>query len=1239
MSSGTSLVCSSCDTPLRVGATVCPNCGAPVTSAGGAQDASNRTPVSQPGGSSAFAWDALTQRLRELTVDEYEILAELGRGGMAAVYLAYHFGLQKNVALKVMSPAIMLTEGMVERFRSEAVTQANLEHANVAAVHAVRQDAELHYIVMQYVPGRSLSEVLGAEVTAGRTLSLSVIRSLLYQVGSALSYAHRKGVIHRDIKPANVLMNADGDAVVTDFGIAKVVASPVKTMTGMVVGTAPYMSPEQCYAAELTAASDQYSLGILAYELLTGKPPFVGNSFAVMQAHVTEPPPRIIPRRPDCPADVEAGVLRMLAKRREERFADISAALAAIGAHSALPNQDDPVRSDLIRLADVAGVQARLGDLLRVPLSPIPGSGGPARARNATPPASVAVPSRPAAPVSIAAVRISAPRSEMQEGETTLLTAEILDRNGNVVTDRPVSWRSSHPEIASVSLDGSITARAAGRAVVTAVCDLKSGTLAVVVAPPPVASLQITVPKEKLRRRERVQLTAVARSALDIALSDRIVRWETSNPAIARVTRHGLIRAGAPGIATITATSEGQRAYVAIEVLPTPAKNVSWVKRAAVVVGALSAIGVVTFLLLPVNAPPVKPLVVPSPRVSRIDFSPDVRTVRVGTRLPLKAVARDSVGQTVAVPIRWTVSNNDVAALEADGSVVFRTTGNVTITAIGAEKSASAEIMVLDSASLAPGIRRVVLRTSMSSPFVGDTFDAVTRVTDAKDVVRTDKPVTLTSSNPSVVSVLEAGRLLARVAGSATVRASVEGVSDERKLVVSAAPLATLRLSPASATLMVGEAVQLSLEAVDTRNRAMSTPRVEWRIVPEGGATVSSDGRVTGKTAGSVRVMASAEGKTAVAELTIRPLLVISDPPPPPPDSPGIKTDPVSPFLVVSAIYAGGTLSCARLADADDAMCWGRGQAKRTPLGINLSTLAIGNAHACGLTRDGTAFCWGANDDGQLGASRPSGARPAPVEGELRFTSISTGRNHTCAIATGGAAYCWGSNNFGQLGDGSRAKRGVPTPVKGNRVFRMIATGATHTCGVAADGATYCWGDDLSGAVGGGRNEPELEPVNVDRGRFAFQRVYTGGQFSCGLTQGGTAYCWGENGKGQVGVGNRDERIRLNRKVQREVSFTQLTLGERHVCGLTANGEVYCWGDNALGQLGNGSEGDRGGRTAPTEVASEARFDEVQAGAGHSCAVSRVDREVYCWGDNSRAQLGSSGEARVLVPTRLRGGG
>src|SRR5438270_8818244 len=227
------------------------------------------------------AWARILARLRAAVAGEFEILREIGSGGMAAIYLAREIALNRQVAIKVMSPALLTGPGMVERFRREARTVAALDHRNIVTIHAVREYEDLHFFVMKFIKGRSLEHVIR---TTG-PLPIPIVRGLLYMIGDALSHAHRRQVYHRDVKPANILIDTEGNAIVTDFGIAMGADAEGQTHSAVILGTPAYMSPEQCYARPVTAASDQYSFGVVAYEMITGRTPFTGSQFVVMEAH------------------------------------------------------------------------------------------------------------------------------------------------------------------------------------------------------------------------------------------------------------------------------------------------------------------------------------------------------------------------------------------------------------------------------------------------------------------------------------------------------------------------------------------------------------------------------------------------------------------------------------------------------------------------------------------------------------------------------------------------------------------------------------------------------------------------------------------------------------------------------------------------------------------------------------------------------------------------------------------
>ena len=217
----------------------------------------------------------------------YTIEKQLGRGGMARVYLARHTGLDRLVAIKVLSKDLDGDKSFSERFIREARIVANLTHQNIITVFDVGVHNEFHYIAMEYLPGVTLDDKIK------KNLDIKQILGIIKQIAAALDFAHKKGIIHRDVKPDNILFREDGTAVLTDFGIARSAKSETKmTATGTVIGTPHYMSPEQAQGQEIGPWSDLYSLGIVLFEMLNGEVPFDADStIAVVFKHITEPVP------------------------------------------------------------------------------------------------------------------------------------------------------------------------------------------------------------------------------------------------------------------------------------------------------------------------------------------------------------------------------------------------------------------------------------------------------------------------------------------------------------------------------------------------------------------------------------------------------------------------------------------------------------------------------------------------------------------------------------------------------------------------------------------------------------------------------------------------------------------------------------------------------------------------------------------------------------------------------------
>src|SRR3989442_10682709 len=339
--------CLRCGASLGPGASFCPRCGTGIPVQRPWSGPTLATPTGGIIDARPDAAEAQLAALRRATLGQYEILVEVGRGGMATVYLAHDLALDRKVAIKVLAPALLLMgEGMVERFKREARTAAALSHPHIIPIYAVKESDQVLYFVMKHVQGRSLDHV----IRDVGPLPIAMTQAILAQVGDALGYAHRHGVIHRDIKSANIMLDEEGWAVVTDFGIAKVVQAQGLTVTGATVGTPTYMSPEQCATEEVTGASDQYSLGVVAYEMLTATLPFQDDSIMqVMYAHFNQPPRPVTELRPDCPPNLADAIMRMLEKDPARRWPSMDDVVAVCGRPSL--RHDDPIRREMITLA------------------------------------------------------------------------------------------------------------------------------------------------------------------------------------------------------------------------------------------------------------------------------------------------------------------------------------------------------------------------------------------------------------------------------------------------------------------------------------------------------------------------------------------------------------------------------------------------------------------------------------------------------------------------------------------------------------------------------------------------------------------------------------------------------------------------------------------------------------------------------------------------------------------------
>ena len=270
----------------------------------------------------------MERSIRRAFRPQFRIEGLLGRGGMSLVYLAHEVELNRFVAMKVLPLQLALDGNAAERFKREAKIAASLDHAHIVPIHQIGSRSTFLWFTMKFVRGRSLVELLGEGGPLGVVECLGIVE----QVAAALQYAHDRGVVHRDVKPANVMVDESGWVLVCDFGIAKAFGSVPLTQTGGALGTPSYMSPEQFYGRRLDDKSDQYSLAILAYEMLAGEPPFTGSSFGeILRKQCTEPAPRLTDVRPEIASEVSSAVDRALSKKPSERFENVVEFVAAMG--------------------------------------------------------------------------------------------------------------------------------------------------------------------------------------------------------------------------------------------------------------------------------------------------------------------------------------------------------------------------------------------------------------------------------------------------------------------------------------------------------------------------------------------------------------------------------------------------------------------------------------------------------------------------------------------------------------------------------------------------------------------------------------------------------------------------------------------------------------------------------------------------------------------------------------------
>ncbi|WP_169788751.1 Ig-like domain-containing protein [Vulgatibacter incomptus] len=649
----------------------------------------------------------------------------------------------------------------------------------------------------------------------------------------------------------------------------------------------------------------------------------------------------------------------------------------------------------------------------------------------------------------------------------------------------------------------------------------------------------------------------------------------------------------------------------------------------------------------------------PSSCVALVKISPATSRVRAGETIRLSAEALSTAGDPITGrPVVWSSKTTPIATVDDEGNVRGVVPGLSRITATVDGIQGIAQVTVLQMAEV-----RVEIEGSRTIDLeVGQSIQLTARAVDEDGRVLDDIAIEWESNHPEAVEVNETGRIVAIAVGSATVRAVFGEASASISVRVIPLGAESIRIGGAPESLAIGEEVRLVATVTDAQGRTIPDADVSWAVTPDERATISDDGVLVGRRSGRVQVRASRGTVSDSVDVDVigRGVSIAIDG-----DSPveleiGQSIQLRAAVLDMNGdevpgrafVWESNDNGVAEVVSGGFVRAVGGGKARIIALSGDLRSsveirvrvpkfveLSVGNRIACGVASDGRAFCWGAVPDRQESIIRPMALLPEHSVSGLSVSAINSARfmGTICGMSSG-SPFCLGSNWNGQVGNGTWTD--ALEPYLFDLELVSFAVGPEHSCGIHADGRGFCWGSNWSGQLGVGSIPPNylLDPVEVSGGiRFSQIRASDasgGAAATCGVSISGVGYCWGQ---GALGHGTTESSA-VPVEVAGGLRFRKIEIAPGaaprwppvgHACGLVLNGDVYCWGWNDQGQLGNGSFEPS---PVPVLIAGDDSFLDVKVSfvpdflikVAATCGL-RADGVVLCWGDNRYSQLGFPG--------------